>query len=178
MSDLMGYVTRSTGIVAAILAVFALAWGFFFSSRDTGSRYRPAWWLDLHNWLGGLTLVFVGVHILASWLETGSGITLRDIVIPGPGGQAITWGVLSTYLLSIAVFTTWPRKIKHRRWWRALHLGSVIGTALAYLHTVQIGSDVGRIWFRFGFVTMAAFATYGLGVRLFNLIDGRRSITA
>ncbi len=176
MGDFVGYLTRSTGIVAAVLAVFALAWGFFFSSRDTGSKLRPAWWLDLHNWLGGLTLVFVGVHILASWLDTASGIGLPEIVIPGIDGWAITWGVLSTYLLSVAVFTSWPTKLKPRSWWRVIHLGSVFGTTFAFLHTVQIGSDVGSLWFRVGFVTMAGFATYGLGVRVFGSIAKRRSV--
>ncbi len=36
-----------------VLVVVALLWGFLFSSRATGTRLRPNWWLDLHNWLGG-----------------------------------------------------------------------------------------------------------------------------
>ena len=56
MNDVMWYLSRATGIVATVLAVAALVWGFLFSARETGNRFRPAWWLDLHNWLGGSAL--------------------------------------------------------------------------------------------------------------------------
>mgnify|MGYP003348278521 CR=1 FL=1 len=57
------YLTRATGIVAAILSVAALALGLYFSSRNTGSRQKPNWWLSLHNYLGGLTLFLFGVQV-------------------------------------------------------------------------------------------------------------------
>ena len=38
MNDVMWYLSRSTGIVAAILAVAALAWGFLFSAREKPGR--------------------------------------------------------------------------------------------------------------------------------------------
>ena len=64
VNDVVWYLSRATGIVAAVLAVAALAWGFLFSARETGTRDRPAWWLDLHNWLGGLALIFTIAHIV------------------------------------------------------------------------------------------------------------------
>lgn len=134
----MWYLSRATGIVAMILVVAALAWGFFFSARATGKKLRPAWWLDLHNWLGGLALIFTGVHIAAAWLDTNSGIGLLQIFVPGTTTGTkwpIAWGVLSTYLLAATVFTTWPRRLKRRRMWRVIHLSSVAATALALLHT-------------------------------------------
>lgn len=179
MSDVMGYLTRSTGIVATILVVLALAWGFFFSARETGQRLRPAWWLDLHNWLGGLALIFTGAHIVASWLDANSGIGLAQIFFPGTAvaGWAITWGVLATYVLVAAVFTTWPRRLKHRIWWRVIHVATVAGTAFVFLHAYQSGSDITRLSFQIGFVAAAAVATYGLGIRVFSLVDKARQIS-
>ena len=84
MTDVMAALTRATGIVATVLVVAALVWGFFFSARETGQRLHPAWWLDLHNWLGGLSLVFTGLHIVASWLDSNSGVGLVQIFVPGP----------------------------------------------------------------------------------------------
>ena len=43
------YLTRSTGIVATVLAFGAIIWGTRFAGRATGTRLRPNWWLDLHN---------------------------------------------------------------------------------------------------------------------------------
>lgn len=173
----MWYLTRSTGIVATILVVAALVWGFFFSSRATGKRLRPAWWLDLHNWLGGIALVFTGLHIVTSWLDTSSGIGLKQITVPGTAvirGWSITWGVLAAYLLVVVVFTTWPRRLSNRRWWRILHLTSVGATVLALLHAYQSGSDATRLSFRVGFVAVSALATYGAGIRIFSLDSGSR----
>lgn len=176
MSNLMGYLSRSTGVVATILVVAALAWGFFFSARETGKRLRPNWWLDLHNWLGGLSLIFIALHILAAWLDSKSGIRLIDVFVPGgaTAGWAIGVGVIATYLFALAVFTSWPKRWKNRRWWRVVHLGSVAGMVLALIHTYQSGSDTGALWFQAGFILLAAFATYGLGIRVFSKIAALR----
>lgn len=181
MSRQMWYLTRGSGIVATILVVAALLWGFLFSARETGKRLRPAWWLDLHNWLGGLALIFTGVHIAASYLDTSSGIGLAQIFVPGTAeldGWAIGWGVVATYLLAITVFTTWPRRLKNRRWWRVLHLTSVVATALAILHSYQSGTDATRLVFKVGLLASVGVATYALGLRLFSLDLGQRRRSA
>lgn len=177
MSRELWYLTRSTGIVAAVLVVAALMWGFFFSARETGKRLRPAWWLDLHNWLGGLAMVFTVIHVVASFLDTSSGIGIVQVFVPGTAdldAWGIGWGVLATYLLLVVVFTTWPRRLGNRRWWRVLHLTSVVATALALLHAYQSGYDSSRLAFRGGLLASIALATYALGIRLFGLDLRRR----
>lgn len=164
-------VTRSTGIVAMALMVLSLLWGFLFSSRATGNRLRPNWWLDLHNWLGGLALIFTVVHIVASLLDTDSGIGLLDVFVPrmSAADRAITWGVLATYITAAVVFTTWPKRWKNRRWWRVVHVLSIGGAALALVHSYQSGSDSTRLSFQAGMVIAVGIATYGLGLRLSTL---------
>ena len=174
MNRAMFFLTRSTGIVAMSLMVAALVWGFLFSARATGKRLRPNWWLDLHNWLGGLALVFTGLHIAASVIDADSGISLLDVFVPDPDAWAITWGVIATYLTAAAVFTTWPRRWKNRRWWRVVHLLSVVGTALALVHGYQSGTDAARLAVRVGMVIAVALSTYGLGLRL-STVRPRRS---
>ena len=83
MDEWWWYLTRASGIVATILAVGSLVFGAFFSARNTGSRRTPAWWLDLHNYLGGLALIFTGVHLLASVLDPNSGIGIVQVLDPG-----------------------------------------------------------------------------------------------
>jgi predicted ferric reductase len=168
----MWYLTRGSGIVAAVLVAAALVWGFFFSARATGNRRRPAWWLDLHNWLGGLALIFTGVHVAASFLDSNSGIGIPQVFVPGTAALdpwGITWGVIATYLLAVVVFTTWPRRLGHRRWWRVLHLTSVFATAFALLHSYQSGTEATRSVFRVGLLGLVAVSTYALGIRLFGL---------
>ncbi|MEY2424541.1 MAG: hypothetical protein QOI61_113 [Actinomycetota bacterium] len=168
MSDL----TRSTGIVATVLAVAALVCGFLFSARATGRRRRPAWWLDLHNWLGGLALAFLGLHVLASWLDSTSGIGFVQILIPGTAGDrwGIALGVVAAYFYTVAVFTTWPRRTANRRLWRVLHLGTVIAIPLTLLHAFRSGSDAAQMTFRLGVIALFATAAYGLFLRIIGVL--------
>ncbi len=173
MNDVLWYLTRATGIVATVLAVAALAWGFLFSARETGTRRRPAWWLDLHNWLGGLALAFTGVHLGTAYLGSDSGLALVSLFVPGVASLdrlALSWGVLGAWLFATAVFTSWPRRRFSRRTWRILHLGSVVGVALALTHAYQMGSDAPAAWFRAGMLLVVAAGTYTLGVRVFGLL--------
>ena len=133
---------------------------------------RPNWWLDLHNWLGGLALVFTGLHLVTVWLNSDSGIGLVQIFLPQTAAfnaWAITWGVLATYVMAAAVFTTWPRRWKNRRWWRVVHVSTVAGTGLVFLHAYQSGSDASKRWFQACWSLAAGVATYGLGLRLSTL---------
>ena len=176
MNDLSWYLSRATGIVATLLAVAALVFGFFFSSRNTGERRRPAWWLDLHNWLGGLALVFTVIHIATIYLAHFPGIGVVQIFIPGtahPSSWAITWGVIATYLFAVTVFTSWPKRRFSRRVWRAIHLTSVAGVALAGLHAFQTGTDATTAAFETGLVLAAAFGAYACAIRVLGRL-GRR----
>ncbi|MEO6124143.1 MAG: ferric reductase-like transmembrane domain-containing protein [Ilumatobacteraceae bacterium] len=176
MDDVWWYLSRSTGIVATVLAVASLVLGLFFSARNTGSRRTPAWWLDFHNYLGGLALALTGAHLLASVLDPNSGIGIVQAVIPGTADTAtwaVTWGVLATYTFAIAVFTSWPKKRFSRRVWRWLHLTSVAGVALAGLHGFQLGSDATRLAFQIGLLVCAAFAAYAVALRSIAALSRR-----
>lgn len=167
-------------MVALLLLVGSLLWGFLFSSRATGKRLRPNWWLDLHNYLGGLALVFTVIHIIASVLDGNASITIVRALVPAAAGDqrwAITWGVLPTYALAAVVFTTWPKRMTNRRLWRVIHLISVPAILLAFVHSLQAGSDASRAPFQIFILFAAAIGTYGLGIRLSTLRPNRRSPT-
>jgi hypothetical protein len=168
MSDLAASLTRASGLVAAVVIAAALVSGFLFSARETGERRRPAWWLDLHQGLGGLALAASTVHVVASLLDAGAGVGLAEVLIPGVATSqrlALTWGVLGLYLLAGAVFTTWPRRLGNRRLWRWIHLASTVGMGLALVHGYQMGSDASELAFQVGLVAVAAPAAYALTLR-------------
>lgn len=173
MSESLGPLVRASGIVATVLGVAALASGFLFSARETGSRRRPAWWLDLHNGFGGIALASVVVHVAASFLDTDAGVGVAEVFVPGiasPDRWPLAWGVIATYLLAGAVLTTWPRRLCARRLWRVIHLGSTTGVALAVVHGYQMGTEAAQVAFRVGLVLLVMVATYALGVRFFDWV--------
>ena len=174
----MWYLSRATGIVAAVLAVAALAWGFLFSARETGTRYRPAWWLDLHNWLGGIALIFTIAHIAIAYLDSNSGLSLASLFVPGVATSqrlAVAWGVIATYLFATTVLTSWPRRLFSRRTWRIVHLGSVVGVAIALVHTFQMGTDASGRVFRIGLLLSVAVGTYTMFIRVIGVAAKRRA---
>jgi predicted ferric reductase len=177
VNDVMWYLTRSTGIVATVLAIAALVWGFLFSARATGDRRRPNWWLDLHNWLGGAALAFTVIHVATAYLDRDLALGIVNLFVPGTADSdrlAIAWGVVAAWTFTIAVFTSWPKRRFDRRTWRLLHLGSVVGTALAIVHALQLGSDAGSRVAQGVVLALVAVGVYGLGVRVFGLVFRER----
>ena len=173
-------VSRSTGIVATVLAAVALVWGLLFSARATGQRLPPAWWLALHNWLGGLTLTFTTAHVVAVFLDHDSGIGLKAIAIPTQAldlKTPITWGVLSTYGFIVVVATSWPKLRFPRRVWRAVHLLSLPAFVMACVHGYEVGSDGSTTAFKVLLVALTALVAFPVGLRLMGVRAKRVAAT-
>jgi sulfoxide reductase heme-binding subunit YedZ len=173
MNSWLWYLTRATGIVATVLMLASVAWGFLFSARETGTRLRPAWWVDLHRGLGGLAVVFTVVHLVAAFADSDLGVGLATVFVPGSADAttaAFTWGVLAFYGLAIAVFTSWPKMRFRRATWRIVHLLSVPATALACVHAYQLGSDADSSAFQVLMPLAVGGAVYPLGVRVWGLV--------
>jgi len=177
MTSWWWYLTRATGIVAAVLAVASLVWGLFFSSRNTGNRLKPNWWLALHNYLGGLTLAFIGIHVVVSFLDTDSGLRFVDLLVPNStAGWAIGWGVVATWMFVLVVVPSMARIRRRlpRKAWHAVHLISIPAVVLSMVHAFQSGSDATVSWFTRGLALLVGLAVYPVTIRLIGLSQGRR----
>ena len=88
------YVARSGGIVAWALLAASVLWGLALSTKALGKRPHPNWLLDLHRFLGGLALVFTGVHVGALVLDSYLSFGLMQLLVPftssyRPGGGGV-----------------------------------------------------------------------------------------
>ncbi len=177
LTELWWYVSRSTGLVATALAVGSLVFGFLFSARQTGKRLRPAWWLDLHNWLGGLALAFTAIHMLAV-IFADLGYGLVDVLVPGTSTDstlAVTLGVLGFYGIAIASVTAWRRVRSRmsRAVWHTLHLVSIPAVAFGGLHAYLMGTDAGSRAFVLFIVLAAVAGSYAAALRITGLAAER-----
>lgn len=173
--------SAASGVVATVLIVLALGGGLLFSARATGTRPRPNWWLDLHNYLGGLAFAFTLLHVLAAFRDHLSGIGLAQMFIPMTAtGQswAITWGVLATYAFAVVVFTSWPKKRMSRRVWLLAHLLSIPATFLVAAHAWMIGTDRNAWWLQSLLALLAGGAIYPAVLRLFSVAAKRKERAA
>ena len=178
MTSLWWYLARSSGIVATVLIAATLGWGLIFSARGTGRRLRPAWWLDLHNWLGGLALAFTMVHVVTVVADSDLGIRLVDVIVPGTASyrtMAMALGVVAFELVALATLTS-LRPLKARltlRVWHAIHLASVPAAVLTGLHAYQAGTDATRAAFKLGLAVLAGAAVYPAALRVLGLRRSR-----
>jgi len=114
------------------------------STRLVRRKGVPAWLLDLHKFLGTLSIVFVGVHLVALWADNFVYFGPREMVVPfasawRPG--AVAWGIAATYLLVAIQLTSWMMKRLPRKLWHSVHLLSIPMFALATVHGFTSGAD-------------------------------------
>jgi DMSO/TMAO reductase YedYZ heme-binding membrane subunit len=137
------YVARSGGIVAWALATLALIWGLQLSTRLV-RKPAPAWVLDLHRFLGGLAVVFVGVHLLGLVLDSFIGFGVADLFVPFVSSYRpveVALGVVAMYLLLAVELTSLLMKRMPRRVWHGVHLASYAVFVLATVHGLLAGTD-------------------------------------
>ena len=69
--------------------------------------------LDLHKFLGTLSLVFVAVHLGALWADNYVHFGASELFVPmastwRPG--AVAWGIVAMYLLVAIQLTSWAMR--------------------------------------------------------------------
>jgi predicted ferric reductase len=162
---LLWYSVRASGVVAWVLVTASVAWGLLLAAKRT-KRPRPAWVLDLHRFLGGLTWAFIAVHLVALSFDRWVGFGISDLIVPmassyRPG--AVAYGIVATYLLAAIQATSLMMDRIPRRAWHAVHLSSIAVFGASTTHAVLAGTD-GRRLVALGSMVVVTLAVCGLGV--------------
>src|SRR5690349_6672416 len=100
--------------------------------------------LDLHRYLGALTVAFVAVHlgglVADNYTHWGAG----DLLVPFATRWhpvPVAFGVVALYLLvAVEITSLFMRRIP-RRWWHAIHCSSYALWAIAVVHAIYAGTD-------------------------------------
>jgi hypothetical protein len=138
------WLTRSAGIIAWVVVASAVVWGLLASTKLIRRRGVPAWVLDLHRYLGTLTIVFVAIHVAAVWLDSFVRFDAEQLLIPFASGwrpHAVAWGIFSTYLLLTIQTTSWAMRKLPRKLWHRVHVLSLPMLACATVHGFLAGTD-------------------------------------
>lgn len=138
------YLTRASGIVAWLLLTASVIWGIVLSTKAFANRRRPAWLLDLHRWLGGLTVCFVAIHIGALVADSYSHFGLKELTVPyattwKPGAVAL--GIIAMWFLAAVEITSLAMKRLPKKFWRGVHMTSYGVFWLTSLHAAFSGTD-------------------------------------
>lgn len=162
------YLTRATGFVAWALLAASVLWGLFITNKTLVRSTPPAWVLDLHRHLGGLAVVFVGIHVAALPLDTYTDWGWQDLFVP----MASRWhpvpvaiGIVAMYLLLAVEVTSLLGTRMPRKWWRRVHFLSFPLFVLASVHLFAAGTDAGNGIARWTVVVVSTLVVFLAGVR-------------
>jgi predicted ferric reductase len=142
------YVARAAGLVAWAVVTASMAFGLTLSTRLVRRRGAPAYLLDLHRFLGTLTVVFVTVHIAALWADSFLYFGPSEIFVPMASTWrpvAVAWGIVGLYLLAAIQTTSWAMRHLPRRIWHGVHMASYALFISATAHGFLSGTDRGNL---------------------------------
>lgn len=138
------YVARSTGIVAWSLLTLAMTWGLLLHTKILNGRPTPRWLLDLHRFFGGLSIVFVALHLIGLVADSYTHFGPVDLFVPFAASwrpAQVALGIVAFYLLAAVEVTSLLMRRLPRRWWRAVHMSSFATFLLSTLHAITAGTD-------------------------------------
>lgn len=170
------HVARASGLTAWALLSLSVLWGLFLSTRVLGGRAAPAWLLDLHRGLGALTMIFTVVHMVGLFADEWIGYGLRELFVPLSSSfkpWAVTWGVVSMYLLVSVALTSWVRKWIPPLLWRWIHKTAFAAFVLSTAHTLTAGSDAKNPYLLGSAVAVSAAFVF---LCVYRLVAGRRML--
>lgn len=172
------YLTRSSGIVAWLMLTASVIWGILVSTKAFPNQRRPVWLLAMHRWLAGLTMSFLGIHLVALVADSYVSFGLADLMIPyaadwRPGAVAL--GVLGMWLLVAVELTSLAMRRLPRRVWRGVHLTSYVAFWLASMHAAFAGTDAGAWMYQGGAAASILAVAWALMYRVANRRAVRRA---
>lgn len=166
------HLARASGIVAWLMLTAVMLWGIVLASDLFPEHRRPAWLLNVHRWLGGLTLTFVGIHLGALVADSYVGFTLAELAVPLASDWKpvpVALGVVALWGLIVVEVSSLARRRLSKRTWRGIHLISYGVYWLTSLHGTFAGTDAtNRVYVGTSIATLAAMiaaTTYRLLTR-------------
>ena len=174
------YIARSGGIVAWALLTMSMLWGLALSTKVLRGKPRPNWILDLHRFVGGLAVVFTGVHVIALLFDKYVTFTVVNLFVPFTGSWhpvAVGWGVIGAWLLAAVEVTSLLRKRLTKRQWRTVHYLSFPLFVLASVHALSAGTDRATVLLRVVFLTAVALIALLTLIRI-NKADDHDLLTS
>lgn len=145
------YVSRASGMVAAVLLALTLIWGLLLTTGAIERRGLPAWLTDLHRHLGGLSVAFIAIHLVALVADNYQYFSWAELFVPfasawrtGP----VAWGIGAFWALVIVEGSSLAKRRIGRTTWCRLHYLSYPVALITALHAAQAGTDASNPVFR------------------------------
>ena len=168
-STALWYATRASGLMALVLLTVTMVLGITTTSRARARNWPGFAQQEMHRRISILTMVFLGIHVLTSVLDTYVNIGWAAVVVPFTSEYSRFWvgvGAVGVDLVLAVFVSSLLRSRMSAGAWRALHWLAYLCWPVALAHTFGMGTDAGETWvLGLGVVCVAAVAA-ALGWRL------------
>jgi predicted ferric reductase len=148
-STALWYATRASGLMALVLLTLTMVLGITTSTRARARNWPGFAQQEMHRRISILSVVFLGIHVLTSVMDTFVNISWAAIVVPFTSKYSGFWVGVGTVALDlmIAVFVTSLLRARMRpATWRAVHWLAYLSWPVALAHTFGMGTDAGEGW--------------------------------
>lgn len=174
------YLTRASAVAAYVVLTGLVGLGLVRSSaRAAGARV--SWVIDeLHQFLGTIFGILVGLHLLTLLLDPFISFSLVNFIVPFNepySPLAVAFGVIALWTVALVLGSSWLRRHLPHRSWRALHYLSFATYTLVTLHGLLAGSDSSMPWMTAVYISSTAAIGLLCLVRL-NRRPARTSVAA
>ncbi len=171
------YATRAAGLVALLLLTATTALGLLTAGRLSGDRWPRFLIVGLHRNLSLLAMVFLGLHIGTTVVDTYTSIGLQDAIVPFLSGYHRFWlglGAIASDMLIAVLVTSLLRQHIGHRFWRVVHWGGYLCWPVALAHGLGIGTDHGKTWVVYLAVACGAAVLVAAVIRVVSVLPSRR----
>jgi methionine sulfoxide reductase heme-binding subunit len=148
-STAMWYATRASGLMALVLLTVTMVLGLTTTSRARARNWPGFAQQEMHRRLSILTVVFLGIHVITSVLDTYVHIGWAAIVIPFTSSYSRFWvgvGAVAVDLLLAVFVSSLLRSRISAGSWRAVHWLAYGCWPVALAHTFGMGTDSREGW--------------------------------
>jgi methionine sulfoxide reductase heme-binding subunit len=148
-STYLWYTTRASGIVTLILLTLTMVLGLATTNRLQARSWPGFAQQEIHRRISILAVIFLGIHVLTSILDTFVHIGWPAVVVPFASTYSRFWVGVGTIALDLmlAVFiSSLLRSHLKPGTWRGIHWLAYASWPLALAHTFGMGTDAREHW--------------------------------
>jgi DMSO/TMAO reductase YedYZ heme-binding membrane subunit len=149
----------------------SVLWGIVLAT-DLFPRWRRVpWLLDLHRWLGGLTLFFLAGHLGALLADRHAHFRVVDVVVPFASTwrpTAVALGIAAAWLLIAVEGTALAMKRLSKRFWRDVHIASYWVFWAACIHAALSGTDTSKTLYTVTSLVAVALVVFAVSYRVLS----------
>ena len=143
------YATRAAGLVSLLLLTVSMLLGILTAGRFTNEKWPAFLSQGLHRNISLLAVLFLGLHVGTTVIDTYTSISLTAAFIPFASSYKTAWlslGAVAFDLFLALVATSLVRARLGHRAWRRLHWLAYACWPVAVAHGLGIGTDRSATW--------------------------------